>query len=235
MHKWTRNAIATLDESFDWVPRSIEHEIPGAIERALATGASPPLRYLGAGMSGIVICDSNDVAFKVARRWPGGRSSRLLQEEALWFDFARGLPSIRQHVARVVGYEPSTGVLIRECVGEEGRDAWPANPKRSRRRMELFDRICKVMRPYGFRSPEYKEDSFVYSPKRGPVLVDAGFGSRDLGWANARRARQLLAGAPPRTKYEPGAVIHGLRMDAGDVLPRDVAMRLAVRLERMYD
>lgn len=225
------NPIELLDESFDYVHPAVRDEIDDAVERALAAGAEAPLTYAGAGAYGIVICDSNGIAYKVARHGAHGFTARSLMEEELWFRFAAKIPSIRDHVAKVYRFDSNNGVLVRECVQprhDRGRD-WEG--KRDRRRLDLYNRIIAAMRPYGFRSPEYKEDSFVYDPRRGPVLVDAGFASRDIGWSNARRARALIAGAIPVNDFEVSQVAHGLRMDAGREVPVAVANRLAETLE----
>ena len=223
----------TLDPSFDYVPSAVEGEIEDAVRRALGAGAEPPLSYAGAGAYGIVICDSQGVAYKVARHGPRGVAAKSLKEEEAWFRFANEIPSIRSHVADVYGFDERRGVLIRECVTSiDSRHDWSG--KRAKRRLELYDRIARMMRKYGFRDPEFKEDSFVYHPRRGPVLVDAGLGARDIGWANARRARELIAGAQPKDDFEPSNVIHGLRMDAGCELPAELAERLAAELQSVY-
>jgi hypothetical protein len=223
------------DESFEWVHPAVRGEIDAAVDRALGSGATPPLSYAGAGQYGIVICDSKGKAYKVARGWGEGQSTvRSLREEEAWFRFASQIPTLRDHVAKVYGFDEANGVLVRECVQavENRRSDWTG--KRDQRRTDLFNRMTQTMRQYGFRSPEYKEDAFVYHPKRGPVLVDAGFGARDIGWSNARRAQALLKGARPQNEWETGSVVHGLRMDAGDEVPADIANKLADRLEATY-
>lgn len=224
-----------LDESFRWVHEAVRAEMPDAVERAIAAGAVAPLSYVGAGQYGIVICDSKGKAFKVARGEAGTERAKLhrqsLRNEWDFFRFAGTLPAIRDRVAKAYGYDEAAGVLIRECVQSKDRgSSWG----KSNRIIDLHNLISKAMRPYGFRSPEFKEDSYVMHPKRGLVLVDAGFASRDIGWSNARRARELLRGDPPVDKYEPSSVVHGLRMDAGAEMPAGVAEKLAGRLEAMY-
>jgi len=222
-----------LDESFEWVPPYLRGEISDAVHRSILAGARPPLSFAGAGGYGIVLCDCTGRAYKVARGWPDApyRYYSLL-DEAAWFKFASGLPNLRQHVARVYGFDESVGVLVRECVVAVAERYSDWSGKRDRRLRQLYDRMVKEMRPFGFRSPEFKEDSFVYHASRGPVLVDAGFGARDLGWANARRARELLRGFRPRSPHEIEDVAHGLRMDAGDSIPSGVAHDLVARLEK---
>ena len=234
-----QNPVDTIrDESFEWVHPAVRGEIDAAVDRALGSGATPPLSYAGAGQYGIVICDATGKAYKVARgekgRWADRPSAQSLRDEEAWFRFAAKLPAIRSHVAKVYGYDDDNDVLVRECVQavEDRRPDYSG--KRSERLRQLYTLISDSMREYGFRRPEFKEDSFVMHPKRGLVLVDAGFGSRDIGWANARRAQDLLRGDKPRNDWEIGSVVHGLRMDAGDEVPADIANKLADRLETTY-
>lgn len=230
-----RNPVADPDELFGLMEEDdqkrgrevVKAELPHAIARALRAGAKPPLTFAGAGAYGIVLCDTDGRAYKVARHWPESmETADSLRDEARWFEVAATIPSIRGHVARVYGYDESNAVLVRECVQRRKRAHWDDN-----RLWELHTRISKIMGEYGFRRPEFKTDSYVYHPKRGPVLVDASQVARDLGWANARRAQELLRGAPPREKSEASDVIHGLRMDAGRDLPARIAEPLADKLE----
>ena len=225
-----------LDESFRWVHEAVRSEMPDAVERAIEAGAVAPLSYVGAGQYGIVICDSKGKAFKVARGEAGTERAKLhrqsLRDEWEFFRFAGTLPAIRHRVAKAYGYDEAAGVLIRECV--QVKESRGASWGKGNRITDLHNLIAKAMRPYGFRAPEFKEDSYVMHPKRGLVLVDAGFASRDIGWSNARRARELLRGDSPVDQYEPSSVVHGLRMDAGTDMPAGVAEKLAGRLEAMY-
>jgi len=211
-------------------------EIDGAAERAVRSGARPPLRYVGAGAYGIVFCDGTGAAYKVGRKrtkaYDDG-TCRSVAAEAKWFAFAGMLPDLAQHVARVSHFDFENCVLVRECVEARSTPSYDRG-KSDRRRFNLFERMRSRMRLFGFRSPEYKEDSFVVHPKRGLVLVDAGFGKRDLGWSNARRAVELLGGAPPVDEYEVRDVIYGLTMDAGEDLPAPKANELANRLSDAF-
>jgi hypothetical protein len=177
-------------------------------------------------MTGVVFCDEAGKAFKVARGRP--EESSVVAEEAAYLRQATKIPGVREHVARGVRYDDKERVLVRECVRP--------SPKRDRRVNEkrLFDlhqRIASRMKRYGWGSPEYKPDSYVYTRDRGPVLVDAGFAHR-RGQALVEHVLDLLNERKPWPKYDrPTDVAWALRMERGDSVPEVVANKLLARLK----
>lgn len=202
------------------VLRVIEPEIDDAERRAYAAGAQGDLEYIGTGMTGIVFCDRRDRAFKVAR----GEGS--LADEAAWLKLARTVPGIRQHIARGARWDAKHRVLVRECArGKVG--TW----SQSRKLRDLHDRIEAAMVPYGWTSPEFKEDSYVTVRGRGPVLVDASMAHR-VGRELVKDTLAVLNRRRPLRKYE-NYTDHGfaLRMERGRTVPAPVADRLLRRLK----
>ncbi len=157
-------------------PNAVEHpfirEMPTAVQRALDAGARPPFTYKGAGLTGIVLCDENNHAFKVARELDDG----MLQSEAEWLEIANRVPALKRHVAEFYAYHPKQHVLERECVQQKVAKPYVKGLPY----VSLYDvhrMIENAMVPHGWSAPEFKADSYVRS-ERGPVLVDAGFARR---------------------------------------------------------
>lgn len=166
-----RGATKALpDRERENIPKVIAPEIDGAVERALAAGATAPLEYIGAGAEGIVFCDPTQTAYKVGR---AGRGT--LVDEADFFRKANQVASIKQHVAKFKRYDASHDVLVRECVRQSGERHGRPRRVQDSEAWDIADRIAKVMAPYGFTAPERKGDSYVFVRGRGPVLVDGGF------------------------------------------------------------
>lgn len=209
----------------EYAHRAVEDEIDDAAKRAHRAGAKGELEYIGAGMTGIVFCDEAGRAFKVAR---GDGDASTVEDEAAWLKKAGQIPGVREHVVRGVRYDRRERVLVRECVRP--------SPNRDRRVNErklfaLHERIGKRMRQYGWGSPEYKPDSYVYTRERGPVLVDAGFAHR-RGHALVEYTLDLLNERRAWPKGErPSDVAWALRMERGESIPAPVANRLLARLK----
>lgn len=153
----------------------IRAEIAGAIERALAAGAAPPLEYVGAGMFGIVLCDAQDVAWKVARTGgrPVGKDKKhddfmreMLDNEYEWLRDAAKTPAAL-NVAPVYALHPEQIVLERECVR-----GMPGGWNIGRELRDLHKRIEEAVEPLGWSAPEFKEDSYIVREDGIPVLVD---------------------------------------------------------------
>lgn len=147
-------------------------EIPSALRRALSAGARPPLRYVGAGGYGIVFCDPEGTAWKVARMAEGASEKHAnfmresFAEEYEWLRDAAG-SSIRDFVAQVYGFHPDEIVVERECVfGRPG--GWADEPRLA----DLHKRIEHVMVPLGWNAPEFKGDSYIIQEDGTPKLVD---------------------------------------------------------------
>lgn len=191
----------------DHVPRSHEKEVYSAAEKALSVGAVPPLVFVGIGMTAVVVCDSRNHAFKVARRQDQSLRG-MLTDEYFWLVDAYTEPSIRRMIAKPYAFYVDPIVIERDCPmpdGERRPVAWC-------RVRNAYDTIVSVMEERGWMGPEYKEDSFVIT-KRGPVLVDAGFVQRS-SWNLARYALQIARGqikiVPPE---RPRDVLWALRME----------------------
>ncbi len=177
--------ITNRDEISSRTLAILGDELDDAAVRAARAGAVGDLEYQGAGMSGIVLCDKQGTAFKVARR--GGEGT--VAEEAEWLQKAGQVPGVRDHVARNARYDAENRVLLRECVqGETG------TPRHTSKLFDLHKDIRKAMTPYGWLSPEFKEDSYVFARGRGPVLIDAS------------HAAQLPGGAGDRSSGDPAMI-----------------------------
>jgi hypothetical protein len=207
----------------DQVPSGALRVIGGELEdveaRARRAGAQGELEYMGAGATGIVLCDARGEAFKVAR----GEGS--LANEATWMRLAAKMPSTGQHIARGVRYNAAQRVLIRECArGQTG--GW----KDERKLRDLHDRIEGEMIQYGWTSPEFKGDSYVTVRGRGPVLIDASAAHR-VGHALVSDTLAVLGGRRQLEKYERlSDLAFSLRMERGRTVPEPIADRLLVRL-----
>jgi hypothetical protein len=153
-----------------------KQEVRDATERALLSGAEPPLEFAGMGMTGTVLCDARGHAFKVPRTY--GRRDYTnyvtITDEADWLATASKVPGVREHVARFIAFHPETATIERECVQktDEPRGTWGVDLGR------LHSDIGEKMKRAGWGPPEFKEDSYVETKDRGHVLVDAGFALR---------------------------------------------------------
>ena len=216
-------------QNLDEAPPRHRDEIRRAAARAIRlAGARPPLVYVGIGMTGVVFCDAaGKRAWKVARH----PDSAMLEEEAEWLRVASTVPGVREHVSRHVRFHERANVIERECVGLGG-----PRSERERKRTglhELHEKIGKAMQAYGYSAPEYKEDSYVYAPGRGWLLVDAGF-AHLKGTRLAARAGEVLKGA--RFAGErPSDLAWALRMEAGKTVPTKAAHGLSDKLLALAD
>ncbi len=194
-------------------------ELDEAAARAVAAGAVGDLEYQGAGATGIVFCDEQQTAFKVARR---GREASVA-EEAEWMSKAAQVPGVREHVARGARYDDANDVLVRECVrGNVG------SPRQTSKLFDLHKNIRKGMSTYGWLSPEFKEDSYVITRGRGPVLVDASAAVR-VGGELVRYAQDVLAGRRPQTERLED-IAWAIRQERGGSIPAAVADKLLAKL-----
>jgi len=210
----------------DEIPSRYEPEVRRAVQLARDVGAKTPLTYVGMGMTGVVLLESrhNGRAFKVARTEP---AKHTIADEAEWLRFASAEPELRGRVARFVAWHPREGVLVREYVeGFRGRGIAGGRERMSRR--DVFDLISAVMNRRGFGPPEYKDDSFVFAPGRGWVLVDAGF-------AVVRGYRLLLRASRAMKGEDVGEsksdLAWAIRMESGKTIAPHVAERWSDRLQ----
>lgn len=188
----------------DEVSLFVAAELPDVVDRALKSGAIPPLTYAGAGASGVVLCDARGIAYKVGR----GRAEhayQILEAEAEFLLDARNT-EIRDRVAAIRAWHPTRTVIERECIR-----GYPASWG-TRGIRDAYERIVHVMRPLGWGGPEYKENSFVVEEDTGRiVLVDAGHVVR-LGSKLLQYIERALDGRQPYR--EPWSDLHWqLRQD----------------------
>jgi len=95
------------------------------------------------------------------------------------------------------------------------------------------------MEPHGWGAPEFKPDSFVYAPHRGPVLVDASMPNR-LGRRMVAYVLDVLNGRRPLPRTfrgdEAGAwkdLAFYIRREAtAGAIPKDIANQLIQRVMR---
>ena len=212
--------IVNRDDISSHMLRVLGDQLDDAAERAVAAGAQGALEFQGAGMSGIVFCDEKGDAYKVAR--PGGDAT--VAEESEWLAKAEQIPGVREHVARGARYDRKNRVLVRECVrGKTG------TPRNTGKLFDIHKDIRKAMTPYGWLSPEFKEDSYVYARGRGPVLVDASMAVR-VGGELVKYAQDVLENR--RTTHERlSDIAFAIRAERGRTIPDAVADKLLAKLK----
>ncbi len=202
-----REGLEAVLPDLDSIPESILGEVPGAVHRALQAGARVPLRYLGAGMTAVVLGDAQGRAYKVGRHPHSPTNVQTLTTEAEWLADAKKVPALSGRVVRFVRFIPQLLTIVNEEVVREnrpgGRDLW-----------DTHQAIAALMKPRGWGPPEYKDDSYVWSA-HGPVLVDASatlrFGPRLL-----RYALDIAAGRRPLHGERVADLQWELRMEAGE-------------------
>lgn len=212
------STIANRDEIASRDLRVLGPELDDAARRAAAAGAVGDLTYRGAGMTGIVFCDEQKTAYKVAR--PGAEG--VVEEEAAWMARAAHVPGVREHVARGARYDKHQNVLVRECViGPSG------TPRHTSKLFKLHQETRAAMRPYGWLSPEFKEDSYVMARGRGPVLVDASMALR-VGGELVRYAQAAIRSQCSTQCMED--LEFAIRHESGGTIPAKVADRLLEKI-----
>lgn len=214
--------VPGFEEFYSSEARALAPEIENIIERALAAGATPPLDFVGAGMTAAVFCDAKGKGYKVARN---ERTYSMLSEEAEWLYVANQIPVVQDHVARFGRYHDKLGVIERECVAGK-RAGW----KDSRRVHDMMDFFKQAMMPYGWSAPERKEDSFIITRDRGLVLVDASMPHR-VGRNLVQYTLDILNGKRRRGPYETNEdLAFSIRMESGSTIPPEVADRVLSKL-----
>ena len=152
-------------------------------QRAVAAGADEDsLYYVGAGAEGVVFADKYGRAYKVAR-W-GEPPFASLQSEAEALAALADSPAAK-YAARLYGFDADFGVLIREMV-EGRRGGWSDGTKLR----QVHEEISKALREHEITSPEYKEDSYIFTDS-GPKIVDVGF-TQAIGKRAARKLREHI-------------------------------------------
>jgi hypothetical protein len=212
-------AITNRHEISDRAIRTLGTELDEAAHRASLAGAVGNLEYQGAGATGIVFCDERQTAYKVARR---GREEAVA-EEAEWLVKAAQVPGVREHVARRTRYDKKHDVLVRECVrGTTG------TPRQTSKLFDVHKSLRKTMAPYGWLTPEFKEDSYVLARGRGPVLIDASSAAR-VGSELVRYTQDVLAQRRPQTERLED-IAWAIRQERGGSIPAPVADKLLAKL-----
>lgn len=214
-----RYGLAGIRDLPDRDRRILGPELEDAERRARAAGATgDDLDYIGAGAEGIVFCDANGRAFKVARH------GDKLADEAAWFQRAAQIPSIKQHVPRDVHYNANHRVLVRECVQRSGKRP----PKKL---WELHNRMASIMKSYGHGRPEFKEDSYIMT-RRGLVLVDAGFALKH-GRELVKQALAVINGREHLEPFDVKQLSWDIRAERGETIPEPIANRLLTKLQKI--
>jgi hypothetical protein len=178
----------TLVDDADYVPAIVTPEMPDVVRRGVAAGAKPPLEYVGAGMTSVVLC-KGAVAYKIGRR-SSSSLRRMLGDEAEWMATAGRVSGVRQYVPRLVRYDRENVVIVRGCPKRDPE--MTAYRYGEGRLWDLHRDIEKKMLPHGWTAPEFKADSYVLT-KKGPVLVDASMPAR-VGQVLLDYVREILSG-----------------------------------------
>lgn len=223
--------------NWDDVRKDYRLEVQRAAQKALNEGALAPLTYQGMGATGIVLCDDR-AAWKVARRETIETVENFRLEYEFLLDASRE-SSISQHVAWPFALHVDPLMIERECI--EQRQPQPTDRSKSvGRRDETFQRIIKLMNQRGWCGIEYKPDALVLHPRRGWVLVDAGFGAR-TGWALARYVRDILIGTRPLAvragseEFLAKSLAWDMRMEVSKgALPQKVCDQLSAELRARW-
>jgi len=214
------STIKNRDDISSYTLKVLGDQLDDAAKRAVAAGAQGELEFQGAGMSGIVFCDEHGTAYKVARM--GGEST--VAEETEWLQKAEQIPGVREHVAKGARYDKKNHVLVRECV--QGKTGTPRNTSKL---FDIHKDIRKAMTPYGWLSPEFKEDSYVYARGRGPVLVDASMAVR-VGGELVKYAQDVIENR--RAMHERlSDIAFAIRSERGRTIPATVADKLLAKLK----
>ena len=219
-------ALTNLDDA----PARYEGEVRSAAVRAIRAGAHRPLTFKGMGMTGVVFCDARDRSYKVGRSLsPSNR--KMLSEEAEWLAVATTVPEIRSRVPRFYRYHRGLNVIERECVRDTRRSRGESGARHSR--WDVHQAIGRAMARHGWSAPEFKDDSYVFAPGRGWVLVDASMPHR-VGKRLAARAAEALRGVR-FVGENPSDLAWALRMEAGKSLPAEFAHRMSDKLIALPD
>jgi len=221
----------------EWIDDRFLAEIEAAGDRAVSAGASEPLRYLGIGMTGVVFQGAEGHAWKCGRSPDRRFIQEGLREEYEFLRDACRVPSVARNVACAYRFRMPEVVIERECPmpRSDERRHYDFQSKGSHRMWETHQRIQRLMEPYGWRGIEFKEDSYVVTADRGPVLVDASNPIR-VGWPYVRYVQDILSGIRDLQELEPPTTLAwGLRADASDGrIPKDVAETWIRKLQRTF-
>jgi hypothetical protein len=164
---------------------AVRDEAIAAAKRAVGAGADPKtIKYVGAGMEGIIFEDKTGRAYKVKRKPKGASSAfkkeRTMRNEAEALKSLEGTPAAK-FVPKMHKYDEKNDVLVRDKV--EGRPGgWGTRGLR-----EAYEVIVAELKKRDWSAPEYKEDSFIVDESgQNPKMVDVGFvhprGKREIAY-----------------------------------------------------
>lgn len=161
------STLETILTNSDEVHPLVVPRIKDIVDRALRSGAQPPLDYMGAGMYGAVLCDSRGRSYKVYDRLED------VVEEGEWLEVAQTVPGVQEYVPRLYGIYEDTFIVEKDCVvGRPGR--WSDESKL----FDLHQIIRKLMIPHGWTAPEFKGNSWIITESEHTVLVDHSMANR---------------------------------------------------------
>lgn len=196
-----RITLRDVVENDDRIARYPDAE--DAAGRALLAGASPPLLYLGTGMTAHVFKDSRGLAFKVGRLIGDGAPTirRMLADEAAWLKSAGRGRATRDMAPRLLRWDAENAVIVREHV--PGLLAFGRHPKTGEYMDEIargkHDALEAAMIRKGWTAPENKPESWAFDeedPSRARIF-DAGMASM-VGRRLVARALGLAKRGAPR-------------------------------------
>lgn len=206
----------------DEVHPLVTHHIENIIDRALRSGAKPPLEYMGSGMYGTVLCDSRGRSYKVYR------SLEDAIEEGEWLEVAQTVPGVQEYVPRLYGIYEDTFVVEKDCiVGRPGR--WGDESKL----FDLHQTIRNLMIPHGWTSPEFKGNSWIITENGRPILVDHSMANR-VGFGLIAYIQGVLDGERAMPSSPPEFYAGLLRSDVNSgYVPMNEAEDMIDLLENM--
>lgn len=212
----------------EYVAHAVLPQMQDIVERAILAGAKPPLEYVGAGMTSVVLC-SGKRAYKTAR---SERTISLgtLHDEAEWMETAGTVPWVKDRVARFHRFDSKNVVIVRECP-TPGPDMTPYRYGESKL-WDMHQEIGKQMIPNGWSAPEFKPDSYVIT-ENGPLLVDASFASR-VGQRLLDYTRDLIEGRrEPGIREKPEGAAFDIRNEIGRTLTEEEVSEVLAELQRL--
>lgn len=174
---------------------AVKPQVIDAAMRATAVGAeAASLKYVGAGMEGIIFQDGQGRAYKVSRNRSDKHPNRLRNEAEAMMALADS--PVAHLVAKVHGYDKQHDVITRDMI--QGSSAgWG----QSKRMQEAYQEIAHELGKRGWTAPEFKEDSFIVPQGGGePVMVDMGM-IHPKGAVLAARLKERVENLNPKDDW----------------------------------
>lgn len=207
----------------DDVPSTIASQLEDLLGRAIAAGATPPIEFMGAGMTAAVFCDTK-YAYKVARR-----PSVLFRDEVGWLETAMQVPKVRRYVAKLIRWDRRNRVIVRECV--RGR---PGGWGSSNKVRQIWETVTPLMLEHGWLMPEHKEDSIVFDEAGNGKIVDAGAAHR-ISKRLLDFVEGILDGSLPRDDDTNDDLAFAIRWELGETRSfKNDDVRAKQILDRLY-